>query len=434
MRKRLPAPTLFRPARCSAQTCYSATSAEPSVWRLKNASAKLSMRLFHPIGFMLASPAETSAEAFSYFDHSEVEDKYDGIRAQAHVSQGEVRLFSRTLDEISESFPETVPALAAFSDDVILDGEIVAWQSDGNGGGRAMPFSQLQKRLGRKRVPESLMRAVPVVYIAFDVLYASGELVLDLPLQHRAPLLDDVFLRLRSAAATPTQGPQGVLMFEPAIVEPVHHEVRVLRAPSLRADSAEQLDQLFEMAQARGNEGLMIKDITSPYTPGRRGRWWLKLKRELAMLDVVVTAVESGHGKRSQVLSDYTFAVRDEDRLVDVGKAYTGLTDVEIEEMTRWFQAHTLVNHGSVREVEPTIVLEVAFNAVMRSKRHESGFALRFPRIVRIRPDKTPDQIDTLQRVEEIFESQHADRQPKFKAQLDESRPGSLPNKLPRSA
>lgn len=376
----------------------------------ENRLAEAKMRLFHPVGFMLASPAETATVAFACFEHASVEDKYDGIRAQAHVSQGTVRIFSRTLDEVSESFPELAPSLAGFTDDVVLDGEIVAWKAYADGGGRAMAFSELQKRLGRKHVPESMMRAVPVVYVVFDVLYAGGELVIDRPLAKRSCILDEVFSRLRSPAAAPIQGPQGVLMFEPAVVESADSSrpvVRVLRAPSLQAGSAEQLDRLFTKAQARGNEGLMIKDVGSPYTPGRRGRSWLKLKRELATLDVVVTAVEFGHGKRASVLSDYTFAVRSGDAFVNVGKAYTGLTDVEIARMTEWFRAHTIRDHGSTLEVDATVVVEVAFNAVMRSTRHESGFALRFPRIVRLRPDKLPEDIDTLERVHDIYERQH---------------------------
>ena len=163
---------------------------------------------------------------------------------------------------------------------------------------------------------------------------------------------------------------------------------------------------MFDEAQARGNEGLMIKDLSSTYAPGRRGKSWLKLKRELATLDVVVTAVEWGHGKRNKVLSDYTFAVASGDRLVNVGKAYSGLTDAEIAEMTQWFLEHTIEDQGFRRVVEPKIVIEVAFNAVMKSDRYESGFALRFPRIVRMRPDKTTAQIDTLERVWEIHEKQ----------------------------
>jgi DNA ligase-1 len=155
----------------------------------------------------------------------------------------------------------------------------------------------------------------------------------------------------------------------------------------------------------------MIKDLESAYTPGRRGKAWLKMKRELATLDVVVTAVEYGHGKRIGVLSDYTFAVRDGERLVNIGKAYSGLTDVEIAEMTKWFLEHTLDDQGYRREVEPKIVLEVAFNNVMKSDRHESGFALRFPRIVRLRPDKSPQEADTIERAAEIYQRQGGDQQ-----------------------
>jgi len=172
------------------------------------------------------------------------------------------------------------------------------------------------------------------------------------------------------------------------------------------AHSSDELEQLFTAAQERGNEGLMIKDLNSRYTPGRRGKSWLKMKRELATLDVVVTAVEYGHGKRIGVLSDYTFAVWDRERLVNVGKAYSGLTDAEIAEMTQWFLEHTLADQGFRREVEPKIVLEVAFNNVMKSDRHNGGYALRFPRIVRLRPDKPPKEADTIERVLEIYESQ----------------------------
>jgi DNA ligase 1 len=177
-------------------------------------------------------------------------------------------------------------------------------------------------------------------------------------------------------------------------------------APMLTADSPAHLDELFQQARDRGNEGLMVKDLNSTYTPGRRGKSWLKLKRELATLDVVVTAVEWGHGKRNKVLSDYTFAIRADDQLLNVGKAYSGLTDAEIAEMTAWFQAHTLDDQGFRRTVEPQVVLEVAFNNVMKSDRHESGYALRFPRILRLRPDKSAAEIDTLETVREIYERQ----------------------------
>jgi len=366
------------------------------------------MRMFHPIGFMLASPAETAQEAFEYFQHAAVEDKYDGIRAQAHVSQGKVQLFSRTLDEVTGSFPELVPHLVAFAEEVVLDGEIVAWDFPDDGGpGHAKPFSQIQKRLGRKRVTRDLMAEVPVAYVVFDVLYAGGELVIDRPLTQRSQVLENVFGSAKFVAGAPTEDPQGLFVFEPAVTSNHREQPRVLRAPVLRADSTEEVESLFEAALARGNEGLMIKDLSSTYTPGRRGRTWLKLKRELATLDVVVTAAEWGHGKRINVLSDYTFAVKKGDELVNIGKAYSGLTDAEIAEMTEYFLAHTINDRGFVHDVKPMLVLQVAFNAIMKSDRHNSGYALRFPRILRIRKDKLPEDIDTIETVEHIYARQH---------------------------
>jgi ATP-dependent DNA ligase I len=370
------------------------------------------MRLFHPIGFMLASPVQSAEEAFTFFRHAQVEDKYDGIRAQAHCRDGEARLFSRTLDEVTESFPELAETLGELSGEVILDGEIVAWNRAAEEGAEshALPFSELQKRLGRKMVTETIMRNVPVAYVAFDVLYTDGELVIDQPLGRRASTLDGVFGRARRPSAVHTSTPQGRLTFEPAVERESRTRAEVIRAPVLRADSPQHLEALFAAAQARGNEGLMIKDVESPYTPGRRGQSWVKLKRELATLDVVVTSVEYGHGKRVNVLSDYTFAVRDGDRLVNIGKAYSGLTDREIARMTEWFLAHTLADHGFWREVEPKIILEVAFNAIMRSDRHASGYALRFPRILRTRDDKPPEEADTIVRVREIYSRQHGEK------------------------
>ena len=386
------------------------------------------LRLFHPIDFMLASPVESSDEALSYFQSASVEDKYDGIRAQAHISRGEVRIFSRTRDEITESFPELPLALASLPKDAILDGEIVAWKSVSNPGGkcvpaRALPFSTLQQRLGRKKVSAKLMRDIPVAYFVFDVLYADGELLLDRPLRTRAKILDE--LMIPSGTSAPTTARVGT----DAFVRPAERSsavstgssqslfafaardvpvATILRAPVATVGSPDDLETLFTAARNRGNEGLMIKDLDSFYTPGRRGKSWLKMKRELATLDVVVTAVEYGHGKRIGVLSDYTFAVWDGERLVNIGKAYSGLTDAEIAEMTQWFLAHQTSEQGLRLEVEPKIVLEVAFNNMMRSTRHESGYALRFPRIVRLRPDKPPEDADTIETVRDIYERQHS--------------------------
>ncbi|MGP0019991.1 MAG: ATP-dependent DNA ligase [Candidatus Sulfotelmatobacter sp.] len=371
------------------------------------------LRMFHPLGFMLASPIDSAEEGLSYFEEASVEDKYDGIRAQAHAAGGEVKFFSRTRDEITESFPELPDALAGLSQDAILDGEIVAWDYPA---GRPRPFSVLQQRLGRKKVSDKLLREIPVAFLAFDVLYAGGELVIDHPLRERARILDQLLAAERKIVhrgdteARRRPG-QGKLVFEDQDPDQEGVAARVIRAPVYRAASAEELEELFAAAQERGNEGLMIKDLNSAYSPGKRGKSWLKMKRELATLDVVVTAVEYGHGKRVGVLSDYTFAVWNGDRLQNIGKAYSGLTDAEIAEMTQWFLEHTIEDrHGEVQGfrllVEPKIVLEVAFNNMMRSDRHESGYALRFPRIVRLRPDKSAEEADTLERVREIYDQQ----------------------------
>ena len=372
--------------------------------------AEARMRLFHPLGFMLASPADSAQDALSYFDNAFVEDKYDGIRAQAHCSGDEVKIFSRTRDEITESFPELADALCGFSQDVILDGEIVAWgylSANSEEAGRALPFSALQQRLGRKKVSEEMVRRVPVAYLAFDILYAGGDLLLDRPLKERARILNDVLTRESVNYQRPAGS--GMKTFQARL--PLDHleetiRTQVIRGAVFGVSTHEELDVLFEAAQARGNEGLMIKDPESAYTPGRRGKSWLKLKRELATLDVVVTAVEYGHGKRIGVLSDYTFAVRDGEKLVNIGKAYSGLTDIEIAEMTKWFLDHTIEDQGLRLIVEPKTVVEVAFNNMMKSERHNSGYALRFPRIVRLRPDKLPQEADTLGRVKEIYERQ----------------------------
>jgi DNA ligase-1 len=366
--------------------------------------AEARMRLFHPIGMMLASPVGDASEAFEYFTEAAVEDKFDGIRAQVHANGKQVRIFSRTLDDVGGAFPELVESLLAIDEPVILDGEILAWQN-----GRALPFSRLQQRLGRKIVSPDLIREVPVAYVAFDVIYANSDLTIDLPWSDRRKLLESVFKRMKKRDGAYSAAPKHaqVDLFGAGDDPDSVPYSGIVLSEVRTASFAQDLDRLFDESQARGNEGLMIKDVNSTYAPGRRGKSWLKLKRELATLDVVVTGVEWGNGKRATVLSDYTFAVRDGDRLVNVGKAYSGLTDVEIATMTEWFRQHTIEDFGHFRTVEPLIVLEVAFNNVMESDRHESGYALRFPRIVRIRDDKPASEIDTVERVRELFVLQH---------------------------
>jgi len=245
--------------------------------------------------------------------------------------------------------------------------------------------------------------------MAFDLMYADGELLLELPLKERRNRLEAVGEKLVEHVRSPLvvdqrkKDLQGFMFAEPE-GEGVD---RLLLSPSRLVESAEDIDRAYADARARANEGVMLKAADSLYLPGRRGLAWLKLKRELATLDVVVTGAEFGHGKRAGILSDYTFAVRDSNgELQNVGKAYSGLTDVEIAEMSAWMMEHTLEDHGHFRTVEPLRVLEVAFNNIMRSERHSSGFALRFPRIARIRTDKPVSEIDTVERVEEVYQSQ----------------------------
>lgn len=335
----------------------------------------VSMRLFHPIKFMLATPAADLADiARTMPDEFFVEDKFDGIRAQAHIKDGRVTLYSRTMDEITHRFPELEDPLRQLDVDVIIDGEIVPADAD-----RILPFSELQKRLGRKNISPELRKEVPVILVAYDLLYAKGEVLTDVRLEERRKILEQII---------PVAG--------------------IIRASiSKRFSNVAALDEEFEQARARGNEGLMIKSPVSLYKPGRRGREWLKVKRAIATLDVVVTAVEVGHGKRRNVLSDYTFAVRRSEtdgELLNIGKAYSGLTDIELTEMTEWFKNHTIQEfaHGRVRVVEPRIVIEVTFDRVQESKRHKSGYALRFPRILRLRPDKDPQDADTLDTVRKL--------------------------------
>jgi DNA ligase-1 len=391
--------------------------------------AEAHMRLFHPLGFMLASPVETPDDAVARFTgkpldpaeetsplvHALLEDKYDGMRAQIHCGDptqpGRVAIYSRNREDITESYPELVEALRHCETPLILDGEILAWNFATN---KAMPFAQLGQRIGRKRVDNAMRRSVPVVFMAFDVLYERDSLLLALPLSERRTRLERLISTLAPAALAPLDvadmHPQAKLF---AVQEaPGEQHTRLLLSPAVLVESAEQIDRAYADARARANEGVMLKAADSAYLPGRRGLAWVKLKRELATLDVVITGAEYGHGRRAGLLSDYTFAVRgpaapDEPaELLNVGKAYSGVTDAEILELTEWLNAHTLEDHGHFRTVEPLRILEVAFNNVMRSDRHASGFALRFPRILRIRDDKPLSEIDTVERVAEIFESQ----------------------------
>jgi DNA ligase-1 len=344
---------------------------------------------FRPLKFMLASPEPSAAAIWERVEEWSsaaparkggdaplplgpidvsptvwLEDKYDGIRCQLHKVGQRVALYSRDLKEITTTFLDIADLVRPWPEDFILDGELVAMRGE-----QVLPFAELQKRLGRREGDLFLGAQIPVQCVAFDLLWSDGENFLNKPLSARRAKLEAVAARgLRLAKIT-------------------------------RAHSADEIEQAFTEARERGNEGLMIKDPASVYMPGRRGLAWLKLKKARATLDCVVVGAEYGHGKRKAVLSDYTFALRDEatGTLQVIGKAYTGLTDAEIAQLTQHFLKKAIRQHGRYFEVEPDTVLEVAFDAVQLSDRHNSGLALRFPRIARLRPDKTPAEIDTVQ-------------------------------------
>ena len=343
------------------------------------------LHLGRPIRFMLATPVADSDEVMRRVgDEAWIEDKYDGIRAQLHLENGVARLFSRDLNDITVAFPEVASAAASLPHRLVIDGELVPYRA-----GSVMDFASLQTRLGRVNPGRDLLEQVPVVLVAFDLLHLDGDDLLETPLRERRSALEALDL-------------------------PGHTAERILYSNLATARSADEVEREFDDARERRNEGLMVKDPDSVYQPGRRGLGWLKLKKALATLDCVVVGVEWGHGKRKDVLSDYTFAVRATDEpdapLLTIGKAYTGLTDVEIVTMTEHFKSITLRDFGRYRTVHPEVVVEIAFDRIMRSSRHKSGFAMRFPRIVRMRDDKTPAEIDSLATVEALFGEQASGR------------------------
>ena len=335
-----------------------------------------SFRLFHPLQFMLATPQETAHAAAetmagrTFF----AEDKLDGIRAQVHKLGDRVVIYTRTMDRTDDSFPDVVDSLRKLSGDFLLDGEIVPYRD-----GRVLPIAHIQKRLGRKVLTPKIIRENPAAFIAFDILYRDGHLLMDRPLRERRAALDDLGVPLTTRIVT--------------------------------VSTAEEIDRAFCTARDCRNEGLVLKDPDSLYSPGRRGQAWLKLKTHLPTFDCVVTFAETGHGKRRNSLSDYTFAVWDREpgedgaQLVNVGKAYSGVTDAEIAQLTELLTATTIQQFGHGRLVVPKVVLEIACDQIQKSDRHASGYALRFPRIKRIRLDKRPEDADRLSRVIEVYNS-----------------------------
>jgi DNA ligase-1 len=346
-----------------------------------------------PISYMLADVMFTAEEIIDYYQKPLIcEFKYDGIRAQMHKSGEQIRLFSRKLSDITNAFPELANAALdsrllspskSLSDmeDFILDGEVMAFQN-----GKPLHFQELQKRIHKKNLTEQIMTETPLVYVVFDIMYYNGESLIKKSIKERKEVLSNI-------------------SFKEPIVSSVYKVV----------NSEEDIIAMFEKSRDIGHEGLVVKDPDSHYHPGKRGRYWVKLKKELDTIDAVIVIAEYGHGKRAGVLSDYTFAVREGDdnnnnnsvgRLRTIGKAYSGLTDPEINQMTKRLKSIMVKDEGIRIIVRPEIVLEVAFDSIQKSNRHNSGFALRFPRIKNIREDKSISDIDSLQKVKQIYEKQ----------------------------
>lgn len=360
---------------------------EVAVLARQDALESATFRLFHPIGAMLATPKETPADLADAIVGRTfaVEDKLDGIRAQVHKAGGtgaeaRVAIYTRTLDRTDAGFPDVVQSISQIPGEFLLDGEIVPWR-----GGQVLPFAHIQKRLGRKVLSRRMLEENPAAFIAFDMLYLNGRLLMDEPLSSR---------RGELAALAASMPPAALLTTDAAVVS-----------------SEIEIAQMFEAARQRRNEGIMLKDMQSPYLPGRRGQMWFKLKTHLPTFDCVVTAAEHGHGKRRDSLSDYTFAVWDREpdlpdaTLVNIGKAYSGVTDEEIAQLTELFTRISISFDGRRHQVGPKVVLEIACDQIQKSARHASGYALRFPRIKRIRWDKAPRDADRLERIVEIYES-----------------------------
>jgi DNA ligase-1 len=356
------------------------------------------IRLGRPVGFMLATPLETARGADLGAPHV-IEDKIDGVRAQAHVSPDGVWLFARGAGSVTAAFPDvTAPLLEAARAGLapaIVDGELVVVGDDG----RPRPFSAIQPRLRKLAPDDALVRVHPVRYLVYDLVWEAGDTLLARPFRDRRERL------LAWASAAPP----------PVVVNPTRPLVAPTTTPEARArELAVVLDREYEASRARGFEGLVLKRLDAPYAAGVRGFAWLKVKKALATLDVVIVGAEYGHGKRAGVLSDYTFAVRDGEELRTIGKAYSGLTDAEITGLTARLLGLVVPEGDRSGQrpgwlpVRPEIVLEVAFDGLQRSDRHTSGFALRFPRIARIRGDKRPEEADTLETVQALFRAQLA--------------------------
>jgi DNA ligase-1 len=324
-----------------------------------------------PYPFYLASPLEGSPQDLGDRADWLVEWKWDGIRAQLIRRAGQTWLWSRGEELITHRFPEIAAAATHLPDGTVLDGEVLAFKDE-----RPMPFSALQQRIGRQKQVAQVMRAVPVVFITYDLLERDGVDVRDLPLTERRAAL-------AACVGTPS----------------------VMRLSEEVAADWEALAALRLESRERGVEGFILKRRDSTYGVGRRkGAWW-KWKIDPLTVDAVLIYAQPGNGRRASLLTDYTFGVWDQGHLVPIAKAYSGLSNAEIEELDKWIRRHTIERHGPVRAVEPVQVFELGFEAIAPSTRHKSGIAVRFPRMLRWRTDKPAAEADTLESLKRLLSS-----------------------------
>jgi DNA ligase-1 len=334
--------------------------------------ARASVRVGLPLKPMLAQPADSMADAFAKAGGPvALEYKLDGVRVQIHKQGDDVKLFSRNLSDITASLPEVVAAVreGVAANEIILDGEVIAL----NAAGRPRPFQDVMRRVGRERDVEAFQQNIAVKLFVFDVLAANDEVYLDLPNAERWEKLQAVKGRLDSV-------------------------------PCLLPEDASAGEAFLKQAREAGHEGLVAKSLSSPYAPGERGKYWFKVK-PVVTLDLVIVAAEWGYGRRTGWLSNVHLAARDAEtgELLDVGKTFKGLTDAEFKTLTETLLANKLSERGNTVFVEPTVVVEVAFNNVQRSPRYKSGVALRLARIINFRPDKSVAEIETVQYLRELM-------------------------------
>ncbi|HVP17342.1 MAG TPA: ATP-dependent DNA ligase [candidate division Zixibacteria bacterium] len=338
--------------------------------------ARKSFIVFRPVNLMLAQMANDVAEALAlHSGRTAFEYKYDGARVQIHKSGDKVRVFSRRLTDVTDSLPEVVQMVKENikASEAIVEGEVIAVDHTGS----PIPFQHLMRRFRRIRSIEDMAKRIPVRLFLFDILYVDGKSLISTSYANRRQTLVENAGQIHLTTQTVTESVQEAQMF-------------------------------LEKAMSEGHEGLMAKKVDSEYTPGIRGKRWLKIKPVLELLDLAIVAAEYGYGRRHGWLSDYCLAARDEEsgEFLPVGKTFKGLTDAEIIEMTNRLKELTIRRERGRVVVLPRVVVEVAYNEIQRSPKYECGMALRFARITRIREDKNPEEVDTIRKVRDIYERQ----------------------------